>query len=483
MMTKNPDFTSVEQDEAVESAFLQSEESQIRDYCLAHYSKEGLLDLVIDLLIKNGTQWRRFVMKTQIENENISLTRLKNEVYLALPLEAIWNWREVSEYFSDADEIFAGIWEGMEALSVNDQWVLINNIVERLNAILEQIDDSNCDRIEIEDKICSHMPIIFDKLAWSEEDKAKWLFSHLIESSFDVFPSIRDEFSEQCHTNSFFIALCQEAIDTLSDAEKRPYYLKYCAEFLIHCAKDWREIVTIEKKVARHLSDYLHICTLYLDHNEALEAEFVLTQARKKCGFAREKTQCDRMAVLIHIQLEEKKQAWQLSLRIFEENVSFDEYQALEILKRELAIDDDTFLFRAEETLKKHAGTCWIVNKPADELMAFYLSKNELEKACQWASQHEISPNLLLTLADTILDTRPNDTIVYYFRVISQAIERTNNEAYKEAISYLKKLEKILISSPLLLSEFYQKVTELEKKYKVKRNMRALLKEHYGKYL
>ncbi|MGR3096286.1 SWIM zinc finger domain-containing protein, partial [Vibrio vulnificus] len=126
----------------------------------------------------------------------------------ALPREQLWDWRESHAYFRSAENQLSMIIEPMQSLDTEQQWKLINYLVERLNKVLEQIDDSSGDRFGIESLINEHMPNILAKLNWSEQEKAHWMFERLTHHEFDVFPSIEENFAVVWQNNTYFLDLC-----------------------------------------------------------------------------------------------------------------------------------------------------------------------------------------------------------------------------------------------------------------------------------
>ena len=71
----------------------------------------------------------------------VSIDKLKHLIRLALPEESLWDYRDVSDYFSFAEEQFSVIFEGLNCLEAEKQWELSLYALERLAHVLEEIDD------------------------------------------------------------------------------------------------------------------------------------------------------------------------------------------------------------------------------------------------------------------------------------------------------------------------------------------------------
>lgn len=78
----------------------------------------------------------------------------------------------MSDYFAQAEEQLDWVFDVAMQLATDQQWKLIQHTVTRLNSVLEQIDDSNGERFGVEALINVQMPMILNRLEWSEEESA-----------------------------------------------------------------------------------------------------------------------------------------------------------------------------------------------------------------------------------------------------------------------------------------------------------------------
>lgn len=165
----------------------------------------------------------------------------------ALPREQIWNWREVGDYFSYAEDQLERICEAAKALKADQQWKLIHYIVTRLNLVLEQIDDSNGERFGVEALINVQMPLILNQLNWSEAEKAQWMFERMTDYEFDVYPTIDTHFEPVWRSNQTFLKLCKTAIEKTPLNRDNAWNLKTWAIPLLSTASDWHERIAIKQ--------------------------------------------------------------------------------------------------------------------------------------------------------------------------------------------------------------------------------------------
>lgn len=115
----------------------------------------------------------------------------------------------------------------------------------------------------------------------------------------------------------------------------------------------------------------------------------------------------------------------------------------------------------------------------SDALLEFYLFHAEIKKAHKWAMSYVADPQLLLVVANHIVEGEAQDAIKLYYRVIGSTIRQGNNRAYKEALELLLDLESMFVDSEHKNGAFIDMIMQLIQDHKPKRNMMKLLKEHY----
>lgn len=450
---------------------------------------EELAEIVLDCLRNDDAQWSRWLTRAEVVDEDtVTLSQLKHRVDDALPQIDLWGWGESRGYFHDAEIQFDAIWSALESLQPDEQWSLIQYIIERLNLVLEHIDDSDGARFDLEQAIGRKMPEIFERLDWRPERKAQWMFEHLTLTEYDVFPSIEEDFADIYVNNELFLTRCQEMLDKLSNSDDARWKGERYAAPLVHVARqsgNWQEEVRIKAKLAQRTHDYIALSQLCLHHDEALDAERWLLKARKLATSKYDKEACDRKEVEIREALGEYSGAWMLANRLFEGAPSYKEYLALCQLQSRCNIADPTFLSRVERSLKEgyQPPDGRYIATRSDDLLRFYIEQHRLNEACAWVETRKVSSDALIELANEVISDKPEIALNYYSRVVCATIEQTNNGAYDQALRYLQTLEKRLEPYPSVTRLFYAQVSSIAQTYKRKRNMFALFKKHYAKYL
>ena len=105
-------------------------------------------------------------------------------------------WRKVGLYFDEALILFELAFEHLDApvspLTTEQQFSWLMQAFERLNLVLETMDDSGGYRLELVDQLGVRLVHAFHQLDWPLEQKANWLHEH--QFKYDVFPYIPGEF-------------------------------------------------------------------------------------------------------------------------------------------------------------------------------------------------------------------------------------------------------------------------------------------------
>lgn len=132
--------------------------------------------------------------------------------------------------------------------------------------------------------------------------------------------------------------------------------------------------------------------------------------------------------------------------------------QALELLDRLIAGETGKRLYHSSAAL----------------LVEIFLWEKNVDAAWEAARRGSIGDPLWLTLAIEREKAHPGDAMPIYRRLVETAVAQTNNAAYAEAITLVKRLKPLLVGlgSP---ADFGQYVASLRINYKAKRNFIKLL--------
>lgn len=477
----------------------------LRQHLLA-LPNEQLVDIMLASIISQPSEWDKWQLmlalaaKVQggqdqtghydaMHQGKDSLHELTHLLIHALPQASCWEWREVRTYFNHADEEFELLMAASEQLTVDQQWDFCIAALERLNLVLEQIHDSGDHRFTIEGQLNETLGRLFEHLSWPDETKAQWLLDHMAQRRFDVFPTVPDDFSFTEAVHSVFLVKCRQRVQQvleLPESQRQSFELDQLIFPLIKQAKeqgDWQEQCRLQALIAKNYRDYLQISQICLDNDEALDAEPWLLQA-KQCSYsAYEQRACALHEVKVCVALGEHTVAWKKAWQLFCQQPSFADYCQLEQLHFTLGEPDKDFLAAVERVLAEHGEIPQKLSwQNKDDILAFYLHQQQVDKARAWAQSHQASEKHLLSLAKLTLLVHPEESMLLLHRVLQKLIEQTNNSAYEQALNVLLEIANLITTAekPKPAEQAFNKMLlALAQEFKPKRNMLKLLRQHF----
>lgn len=135
-------------------------------------------------------------------------------------------WRKVGLYFADAESLFELAFAQLDDNSLSDEqqftWLL--QAFERLNTVLQGIDDSGGYRLELVEQLTARLVECFHQLPWSPAQKANWLHEH--QCKYDVFPYIPEQFELPADVHAAFVGQANNAQPEASDTNVSMALLK-----------------------------------------------------------------------------------------------------------------------------------------------------------------------------------------------------------------------------------------------------------------
>ena len=452
-------------------------------------SNDELTDIIMGYIEQSEDEEGRWQLTMLNEQGCLTASEIGKLITKALPAREVWEWNKVCAYFDHAEMMFDEIFVAIETLSVSVQWKLILKTFQRLNKVLEQIDDSGGFRFTIEGQLKERLTTLFNLLSWSDTEKAEWIFEHFQHYKYDVFPAVPDDFSLTAGVKNRFFALCsaevekQEQLGINLSGREQKWAIKRLITPLLDEAElvgDWQLQSHLMKKSAWKYSDFLAISELHLENDDTLDAQYYLQQAYQKAETPYEKVQCQAYEVKVRVALNEFKQAWQLSWKIFNDNPSFRAYKKLLTLQQQIGVIDPDFMVKVEAILSGcYHETERGLSRNADALLEFYIERDELEKARVWVLSHKADATNLLKLANLIVPEHLQASVDLYYRVLDSILRDAKNSAYQQATDLLIKLEKNINTNEADGAIFYLMVHKIIKKHKAKRNLMKLLKTHF----
>lgn len=479
---------------------IAQEKEQLRAHLL-RLSHDELVNTLVEQIHGDIRLWDKWQTKISLLQElnyyqkeaKPSLAEVKKRITKALPKKSIWDWHQVRDYFDDALLKFENIKLLSQLLTLDDQWKLWIVAIERLNLILEQIDDSSGDRFELETLIKQTITQLFIQLDWTDQGKAEWLVKQLDENTLDIFPDIPEHFELTPEVNRMFLHYCEQALAPANNKVKQMDEERYRLEqlktpLLKHAreSKNWKEECRLLALGAYQYDDFLEISQVCLDNAEMLDAEHWLIKAKKVAKKGYEVSQCTQLEITLCLAQGEEAKAWRISWRNFVHSPSYRAYKALNDFRKELAAshtpNQEAFNQDVEKALLDARETASDFVDINNEILSFYLYQNALEKAENWAKNCRPSQNNLMIMAQKLWQSDTVKATELYLKVLNAIIYLAHNKAYQEAIELLLEIEQQTkeegnAEQMLALNGL---ITQLASKHKAKRNMIKRLKENFA---
>ena len=136
-------------------------------------------------------------------------------------------WRKVDLYFAEAEVLFELAFAQLDDNALSDslnsslngqlngqlsdeqQFTWLLQAFERLNIVLQGIDDSGGYRLELVEQLTHRLVHCFHQLPWSPAQKASWLHEH--QYKYDVFPYIPEQFELPADVHAAFVGQANNA--------------------------------------------------------------------------------------------------------------------------------------------------------------------------------------------------------------------------------------------------------------------------------
>lgn len=274
--------------QVIEATEAESSEETLRAW-FSQKPVNELTDIIMSYIERSDADLNKWQLAMRSDNGELDAAELRKMITKALPAKQLYEWNEVARYFEQAERMFDAILPAIEKLPVSQQWQLIYRAIERLNKVLERIDDSGWYRNLIEGELCQRLIALFELQTWSDKKKATWIFEHFKEYKFDLFPAVPEDFTLSDEAKQLFVEMCREELDSLPQpldyADWRiKSYVNRLIEPLVDQARengDLGEECRLRDLTATNVRDYLKISDVCLGANSAFDAEHWLQEAYK----------------------------------------------------------------------------------------------------------------------------------------------------------------------------------------------------------
>jgi len=456
-------------------------------------TKEVLLQLISDddLLIN---KWQ---LKADNASGSIDIKQLKKQITKALPYRSIWEYAKVRSYFAHAETALEPIFDIFTHIDVEDAFSLSQYMSERLNKLLEQLDDSGGYRFGLEGQINKTLTTTFKQLPWSAKNKSQFLLQALMnEGERMIYPEVPGDFldSSTQDVNELFYQAIQDKWDTLPNLhdgasydEKRPYNnLLYILLHQTEIEQNIAREIELKTKVAIEVRDFIELAELNLAQdptsNNIDNAEFWLNKSQNHQDKFRHAIEIKRFRITLLEAKLQPQEALEIQWQIFTKTETFNDYQKLQNLAEKSGVDTAECYRQAESVLLQNITnqqhTRWHVQ--GYNLLEFYLKNNKIKAAAAYAQCNKVDTNQLQLIATNIILSNTKLAFEFYQRIAMLYPQQTNNTAYGQTIEVLIELKQSLPDDAIWNEKFENLLDEIKQAYKAKRNLMKLLDQNFG---
>ncbi|WP_281560748.1 SWIM zinc finger family protein [Thalassomonas sp. RHCl1] len=452
-------------------------------------TKEALFQLIGD----DDLLTRKWQLKADNAAGAIDTKQLKKQITQALPYRSIWEYSKVRNYFVRAETTLEPIFDIFTTLKSEDAFSLCQYMSQRLNKVLERLDDSGGYRYSLEEQINEQLTTLFKQLPWAADKKSQFLLQALLnEDDYMVYPEIPGDFLDSAtpEVNTLFYQAIQKAWDALPELaidagydEQRPYNrLLYILLAQAKTEENLSGMITLKTKVAVHVRDFIELAELNLTQEHIEQAQLWLNKAQQHPDKFRHVIAIKQLTIKLLLARQQPLAALEIQWEIFTKTELFEDYQKLLTLTEQAGEDTTACYQQAESVLLKNSTdkqhNHW--HAPGYSLVDFYIKNNQIEKAASYAINNKTDSEQLKLIAGKIMPTDANLAFSFYQRLVMLYPQQTNNEAYQRTVDTLTELKQGLPKSSHWDSKFMTLVEEVRQAYKAKRNLMKLLKQHFA---
>jgi uncharacterized Zn finger protein len=509
----NPSAAKAQQESRPAQKPVTMEEVQ---HFLERQEKPTLIQWIIDRTRQDDSWKQQLMLKVASSRpQGIDLTPFRRALRDAIAIRGFIEWDEVSNYADGIRDVLGSI---EDLLEEHPQTVieLCEYAIPLVESAMNSVDDSSSDLGMVLDDF---QTLHYNACELAQPDPitlAGYLFQAEMDSGFGSFSNAAETYASilgeagLSHYRELAESMWEE-FPPLSpqDSGKWNYkrsQLQHILETLAKTRGDIEAVVAIKRQNLSTSRTYLEIAQIYLQDGQpdrALEWAESGLQA-----FPRPDPNLRDLVIEEYHRRGRIEDAMELVWQAFTQSVSLYTYQKLKTQAEranQWATWRDRALAHIRQQLEpakppsppdkvaqtsrsaKTAQMRRVASSPAwnplgmsardrSLLVEIFLWEGEDDLAWQEAQAGSCSKQLWLSLAERRQHTHPEDALPIYQQEIEPLIQQTNNTAYANAVSFLRKVHDLMVRLDRQ-TEFHALVDQLRRTYKAKRNFIALLNQ------
>lgn len=465
----------------------------VRAY-LKGQDKDALVDMLVEHAARDERLGQRLFLKTAKNTaKGINLASYRRAIDEAVESDGFVRYRDAYSYTQGIDEVIDSIEELLKEGNPAAVIDLAEYALVAVESAMGSIDDSAGHMGSILERLQELHLKACKKAKPDPESLARRLFGWELRTDYDTFYGAAETYGGVLGEKG--LAVYRQLAEAewakvpalrpgFDDREKygKRFRITHIMETLARRSGDVEALVAVKQRDLSLAYQYLGIAETYKragEHDEALE------WAERGVKAFPERTDSRLREFLANEYHRRKRhdEAMALVWAEYTESPVLSEYQnlkthadrigawkswrdkALEYLRLQIA--------EASSGRRKDR---WPAYREADhsELVRIYLWEKDIESAWREAQEGCCSNSLWLELAGKREKEHPEDALSIYQRQIEPVLDRKNNEAYEEAVDFLRKIRELMVRLGRE-SEFTDYATKLRAAHKAKRNFMKLL--------
>lgn len=462
--------------------------NDVRSY-LGDLDKTALIDLVLEHASKDEQLQQRLLMQAAKKTpKGLDLGTYRTAIDRAVHGADFVGYHEVYDYARRIEDTVDSVEVLLKEGLAREVIELAEHALAAVESALDSVDDSDGYMGGILERLQELHHAACVKAKPDPEALAKRLFAWELRTDWDTFYGAAEKYARVLGEQglAMYRRLAEEEwarIPALSRGRDDPhkygkrFRITHIVETLARQTGDVEAVVAVKKRDLSLPYSYLQIAETY---KQAGQHDLALDWAERGLKAFPERPD-SRLREFLAAEYHRRKRhddAMALVWAEFTGRPNLEQYRHLKNHADRIGrwpAWREKALLRMRETIAaaKRAAekNRWSLTRRVDhsQLVRVFLSEKKVEAAWNEATSGGCSNELWLELAAKREQSHPEDALEIYKRQIEHTVARTSNEAYRDAIGLLRKVNTLLVQLERE-SEFAEHLQSVRARFKMKRN-------------
>jgi uncharacterized Zn finger protein len=456
--------------------------------------KKALVELLIEQATNDDRLRQRLFLKAAKTNSKaLNLATYQEAIKDAVEIDGFVDYRSAYDYAHGIEEVIDSVEELLKEGHATEVMSLAEYALEAVEEAMGSVDDSDGDMSSILEDLQRLHHDACKKARPDPEALARRLFEWELRTDYDTFYGAAETYASILGKKGLAVyqTLAEQEwakVPALrpgqDDSEKygKRFRVTHIMETLARQTGDVETVVAVMKRDLSLAYHYLQIAETY---KSAHKYDLALDWAERGVKAFPKQTD-SRLREFLAEEYHRRKrydEAMSLIWAEYSESPTLEEYQNLRRHADKIGLWQNwrekalayvrNCIAEAKNKAKKDRWG-WFQKTDHSDLVRIFLWEKDVEAAWCEAQEGGCSNDLWLELAAKRDKEHPEDALPIYQHQIESTLDRKNNEAYTEAIGFLRKVRQLMIRLGRGV-EFTGYVNQIRMAHKPKRNFIKLL--------